>query len=174
MRVAIVGGTGPFGRALATRLREGGIEAVIGSRDAQRAAEVASELGVEGAANSDAVDGVDLVVLATKADAALDTARALKDDIGTTPVLSVASELRFADGKCLPCRSQMSLAEQLQSDLKEVGIRITSANNIVRGVAIANFLPRIGLTTLYGGQSSELENVVKQLKLDPGPFPRNG
>jgi multidrug efflux system outer membrane protein len=29
------------------------------------------------------------------------------------------------------------------------------------GVAVANFFPRIGLTTFYGGQSSELENLVK-------------
>jgi multidrug efflux system outer membrane protein len=35
------------------------------------------------------------------------------------------------------------------------------ASNALVGVAIANFLPRIGLTALYGGQSSELENVVK-------------
>jgi NADPH-dependent F420 reductase len=117
VRVAIVGGTGPFGRALATRLREAGIEAVIGSRDAVRADEVASELGVEGATNADAVRGADLVVLATNASAALDTARALKGDIGSTPVFSVASELRFAQGDCLPCRSQLSLAEQIQSVL---------------------------------------------------------
>ena len=35
------------------------------------------------------------------------------------------------------------------------------ASNAVVGVAIANFLPRIGLTTLYGGESTELENIVK-------------
>jgi multidrug efflux system outer membrane protein len=35
------------------------------------------------------------------------------------------------------------------------------ATNALVGVSIANFLPRIGLTTLYGGQSTELENVVK-------------
>ena len=52
MRVAIVGGTGPFGRALAVRLREAGFEVVIGSRDADRAAALAEELGVEGAANA--------------------------------------------------------------------------------------------------------------------------
>ena len=37
---------------------------------------------------------------------------------------------------------------------------IVAANAQV-GVAIANFLPRIGLTALYGGQSSELEDILK-------------
>lgn len=36
-----------------------------------------------------------------------------------------------------------------------------AASNALVGVAIADFLPRIGLTTLYGGQSSEIENIVK-------------
>jgi len=73
MRVAIVGGTGPFGRALAGRLRDAGFEVVIGSRDADRAAALAEELGVEGAANEHAARVADLVVLATNADAALET-----------------------------------------------------------------------------------------------------
>ena len=54
MRVAVLGGTGSFGSALATRLREVGVEVVIGSRDADRAREHASTLGVEGATNADA------------------------------------------------------------------------------------------------------------------------
>ncbi len=117
MRVAVVGGTGPFGKALATRLREAGIEVVVGSRDAERAAAVAAELGVTGAANDDAVRDVDLVVLATNADAALETARALKGDIGSTPVLSVASELEFTKAGVLPSASATSLAERLQHEL---------------------------------------------------------
>ncbi len=35
------------------------------------------------------------------------------------------------------------------------------ATNALVGVAIGDFLPRIGLTTLYGGQSTELENILK-------------
>jgi multidrug efflux system outer membrane protein len=35
------------------------------------------------------------------------------------------------------------------------------ASNASVGVAITNFLPRIGLTTLFGGQSSDLDNIVK-------------
>lgn len=118
MRIAVVGGTGPFGRALAIRLREAGYDVVIGSRDAGRAASVAGELGVEGAANADAVQAVDLIVLATNADGALDTVRTLRKDIGGTPVLSVASELQFTPGGVLPSPEAVSLAERVQAELE--------------------------------------------------------
>jgi hypothetical protein len=117
VRVAIVGGTGPFGRALATRLAGSEHEVVIGSRDAERAASAAAEVRAEGAANEDAVQAADLVVLATKAEAALETARELRDAIGATPVLSVASELRFTPVGVLPSSEATSLAERVQLEL---------------------------------------------------------
>jgi len=113
MKVALLGGTGSFGRALAVRLRDAGVEVVIGSRDADRAAEAARELGVAGAANEDAVGGADLAVLAVKADAALETAGQLADAIGGTPLLSVGSELRFAPQGVLPSHEARSLAERV-------------------------------------------------------------
>ena len=94
MRVAILGGTGKFGRAIAQRLRDEGDEVVLGSREAERARAAAEEIGVAGAANEDAVRGADIVVLAVDARAAVDTARDLAPAIGATPVLSVASTLR--------------------------------------------------------------------------------
>lgn len=118
MRIAIVGGTGPFGIALATRLREAGHDVVLGSRDADRAATAAAELGVDGTTNAEAVGSADLVVLATKAEGALDTARELRDAIGSTPVLSVASELRFSAAGVLPTPEATSLAERMQAELR--------------------------------------------------------
>lgn len=107
MRVAIVGGTGDFGLALARRLVAAGDEVVIGSRDAGRAQEKAAEVGAaRGAANEEAVSGVDLVVLATKADGTLATATALAEAIDETPVLSVASDLRSTDALSLAQRTQ--------------------------------------------------------------------
>lgn len=114
MRIAVVGGTGSFGTALARRLVAAGDEVVIGSRDAARAAETAVALGAEGATNADACRGADLVVLATKADAAIETARELRAAIGETPVLSVASELSFGPDGVIPTTDARSIAARLQ------------------------------------------------------------
>ena len=113
MKIAIVGGTGAFGRALAKRLQSRGYVVRIGSRDAQRGRERAIELGVEGGSNEEMVRDVELVVLATKSNAALDTARELADAIGETPVLCVASDLAFTDLGVLPRSAERSLAEEL-------------------------------------------------------------
>ena len=102
MKVAVVGGTGDFGLALAQQLVAAGHDVVIGSRDAERAAAKAGEVGARGAGNEDAVRDVDLVVLAVKSDAALPTAQSLAAAIVATPVLSVASELRFTKQGVLP------------------------------------------------------------------------
>ncbi len=117
MRIAIVGGTGPFGTALATRLGQAGYDIVLGSRDASRASVAARELGVEGATNAEAVRDADLVVLATRADATLEAARELRQAIGSIPVLSVASELSFSPSGALGSDELSSLAERLQTEL---------------------------------------------------------
>jgi 8-hydroxy-5-deazaflavin:NADPH oxidoreductase len=113
VKIAIVGGTGSFGRALTERLAALDYHVVIGSRDPERAAELAAVYGVEGRANADAVRDADLVVLATKSNATLDTARDLAAAIGQTPVLCVASDLRFEGGAVLPGRQGTSLAEEV-------------------------------------------------------------
>ena len=113
MKIAILGGTGPFGRALATRLKDIGEDVTIGSRDEARAKELAVVLGVRGATNEDAVAGADLVVLSVPSSAALATAGELAPKLGDTPVLCVASDLRFTEDGVEPGREHRSLAEDL-------------------------------------------------------------
>jgi len=114
----VLGGTGSFGQALAARLvAVGEDDVVIGSRDAERAHATAQSLGgnATGATNEDAVRGADLAVLAVKADGALDTARAVREALGATPLLSVASAISVQKGVgALPDPEALSLAERIQ------------------------------------------------------------
>ncbi|MGC2751941.1 MAG: NAD(P)-binding domain-containing protein, partial [Candidatus Acidiferrum sp.] len=70
-KIGILGGTGPEGSGLAYRWARAGEEIVIGSRDAQRAAETAAQLRsrigdsakIEGADNATVAAQCDVVVL---------------------------------------------------------------------------------------------------------------
>ena len=172
MKVAIIGGTGAFGRALAKRLHEIGMdEILIGSRDAERAQASAAELGVTGGRNDEIVDGVDVVVLAVKSNATLETASELATAIGTTPVLCVASDLRFTDSGVLPGRHQGSLAEEVARIVRgpvASGLQSFAAANLVDGDP--------GDALICGGDdrakelSLELAGRVSKRAIDVGPL----
>ena len=138
MKVAILGGTGSFGHALAHRLAAlAEDEIVIGSRDAARAHEAAEAIEgshVSGATNDDAVRGADLAVLAVKADAALDTARSIAAALGDTPLLCVASLIEVRKGVgALPDPEALSLAERVQELVEgpvTAGLHSIAASNL--------------------------------------------
>jgi 8-hydroxy-5-deazaflavin:NADPH oxidoreductase len=113
VKIAIVGGTGAFGRALAARWQRLGLDVTIGSRERERAERHAAVIGVQGATNADAVRDAQFVVLAVESNAAVATARDLAEAIGDAAVLCVASDLRFTKGGVLPGRSEGSLAEDV-------------------------------------------------------------
>ena len=172
MKVAIVGGTGAFGQALAKRLHEVGKDDVrVGSRDAERAQTIAAELGVTGGRNQEIVVDADLVVLAVKSDATLETASELAAAIGTTPVLCVASDLRFTKEGVLPGRHQGSLAEEVARIVRAPvasGLQSFAAANLLDGDP--------GDALICGGDdqakelSLELAGRVAERAIDVGPL----
>jgi 8-hydroxy-5-deazaflavin:NADPH oxidoreductase len=172
MRVAIVGGTGAFGRALAKRLHElGQDEVLVGSRDADRAKTAAEELGVGGGRNEEIVRDVDLVVLAVKSNATLETAAELTAAIGKTPVLCVASDLRFTPEGVMPGRHQGSLAEEVAKLVRAPvasGLQSFAAAKPVEGDP--------GDALICGGDdeakrlSLELAERVAERAIDAGPL----
>jgi len=173
VRVAVVGGTGDFGLALAGRLSEAGHDVVVGSRDAERARARAAEAGASGAANEDAVAGADVVVLAVVADAALATAAALAAAIGHVPVVSVASALRFTKAGVLPGDELRSLAERTQDLLQApvvAGLHSLAASSLSHGKAEGD--------ALVCGDDADAKSLVLELvgaivtgrALDAGPL----
>ncbi|MCU1272348.1 MAG: NADPH-dependent reductase [Acidobacteriaceae bacterium] len=87
MTIAIVGGTGPEGSGLALRWARAGEIIIIGSRDAQRAADTAVKLAekiggkssrVSGAENKAACAGAEVVVLTVPFEAQAETLKHIK------------------------------------------------------------------------------------------------
>jgi 8-hydroxy-5-deazaflavin:NADPH oxidoreductase len=94
MTVAIVGGTGDLGFALAVRLAEAGVEVVIGSRDAGRAEEAAGRAevaagasGIRGAENPEAVSEADVVFVTVPYAGQAEIYRSIRDQISAEEVV---------------------------------------------------------------------------------------
>lgn len=105
--VGILGGTGPAGRGVGVRLARGGYDVVLGSRDAQRAADVAAEFSgvgpgvLSGAANEDAA-ACDVVVVATPWDSAIATVSALREQLAGKIVISMVNALTREGKELVP------------------------------------------------------------------------
>jgi NADPH-dependent F420 reductase len=93
--IAIIGGTGDVGAALATRLARAGERVVVGSRDPQRAQQIAqrilAEIGtpakITGLSNAEAVRDADIVILAVPFEAHVETLKQLKSSFKEGSVL---------------------------------------------------------------------------------------
>ncbi|WP_419925931.1 NADPH-dependent F420 reductase [Candidatus Poriferisocius sp.] len=101
MRIGILGGTGPAGGALAVRLASEGFDTVVGSRSAERAAEVCDRLKGEwpdrglplsGADNNGAAS-CEVVVVATPWDAAATTAASVAGELAGKVAICMANAL---------------------------------------------------------------------------------
>lgn len=135
MDVGIIGGTGPAGRGLGLRLAAAGMSIAVGSRHAERAAEVVAEMtsawgerltgSLHGVGNEEAA-GAGLVVLATPWDSALATAVPLAGALEGKVLVSMASAL-VREGRemlaLVPPRG--SVAAALQAALP--GTRVAAA-----------------------------------------------
>ena len=128
MHVGILGGTGPAGRGLAARLADGGVAVTIGSRDAERAASIVTDvlarwpgrsLEISGAENGDAATA-DVVIVATPWESAVVTARALREPLAGKVVVSMANALVKEGREMLALMSPRgSMAAAIQAALPE-------------------------------------------------------
>ena len=92
--IAVIGGTGALGKGIARRLAGAGHAVTIGSRSAEKAKVTAEELGgLDYAANEDAAEGKDVVIVAVPHSSQGDTLRLIKDRIGNAVVVDTTVPL---------------------------------------------------------------------------------
>lgn len=123
MRVGFVGGTGPAGRALVTRLASVGIEVVVGSRSVEKAKTTCAEiwarwsdhhLPLEPGENLDAACA-EIVVVSTPWDAAAPTAASVASELEGKIVISMANALERGENGFQPVIPRLgSVAAQVQ------------------------------------------------------------
>ncbi len=172
MAIAVIGGTGPQGRGLAQRCALAGIDVVVGSRDAARAAEIAADLragvpgapgAIEGAANADAVARADrIVVLAVPWGAHQATLASLTETLQGKILVDMAVPL--ADGN--PRRTAMppegSATEAAQAMLGE-GCAVVGALHNVSAHVLAALDEPINCDILVCGDDLEAKRAVMEL-----------
>ncbi|MDQ1666661.1 MAG: 8-hydroxy-5-deazaflavin:NADPH oxidoreductase [Actinomycetota bacterium] len=101
LTVAVLGGTGPQGRGLARRFALAGLTVELGSRAAERAAEVAQRLvadtggRVTGAANREAAARADIVVVAVPWEGHAELLADLSDALAGKLVIDCVNPLGF-------------------------------------------------------------------------------
>ena len=98
LSIGVVGGTGEQGRGLARRFALAGHRVQIGSRDANRASEVANELGIANLTGSDNVSVVrnsDIVIIAVPWDGHEATIKSLVAELSGKIVIDCVNPLGF-------------------------------------------------------------------------------
>jgi len=154
--IGVIGGTGTQGKGLAFRFAGGGHDVVLGSREANRAAESARELGerlgaeiatskgsVSGATNSEAVERADFALLAIPFDGHDDLVASLAPELDGKVVISCVNPLGFDKsgpfGLDLGSTSAAENAQRLLPGAKVVGaFHHLSALTLISGESLAH------------------------------------
>lgn len=125
MTIAILGGTGPQGQGLAKRFARAGVPVALGSRDAARAAEIATELAaalpdgsaaITGHDNAGAVDAAEeMVILAVPWSGHNATLAAIKPALAGKILVDIVVPLKDGDPKKVDMPPEGSATEAAQA-----------------------------------------------------------
>jgi NADPH-dependent F420 reductase len=135
--IGILGGTGDQGRGLAHRWAMAGLDVVIGSRDAQRARSVATEIGfgVRGDANLEVAAVADIVVVAVPWDGHAELLESVAASVVGKIVVDCVNPIGFDDKGAYPLEvSQGSAAQQAAAILADS--RVVAAFHHVSAVVL--------------------------------------
>ena len=99
LTIAVLGGTGPQGRGLARRFAAAGLDVVLGSRDASRAASAAEALAsvgrVRGTSNAEAAAAGDIVLVVVPWDGHAELLESLRTELAGKVVVDCVNPLGF-------------------------------------------------------------------------------
>ncbi|MFD2579220.1 NADPH-dependent F420 reductase [Novosphingobium colocasiae] len=130
-RIAVIGGTGNLGKAIARRLVKGGHDVNIGSRDAARAAACAQEIGAAGGGENAAVAaGQEVVIVAVPHASQAATLAEIRDRVGSAVVVDTTVPLVPPKVMRVQLPAEGSAAMQARAALNPDTRLVTAFHNV--------------------------------------------
>jgi NADPH-dependent F420 reductase len=183
LTVAVLGGTGKEGSALAMRWALNGYRVIIGSRDGARAMERAGEmntqLGVDyliGKRNAEAAAEANVVVLSVPYDAHRDTLESVKDQLQGKVLVDITIPLQPPDIRTVHIPPGLAAALEAQQ-IVGVGVRVVAAFHSVSYTKLKNLDGDIDSDVLVCGDDADAKTDVMHLVeaagmrgIDAGPL----
>lgn len=163
--VSVLGGTGEQGRGLALRFARAGHRVVIGSRSADRAQEVAGELGerVTGASNEEAARAGDVVIVAVPWDGHRDLLESLSEALAEKIVVDCVNPLGFdKQGAFALSVEEGSAAQQAASVLPSSRV-VAAFHHISAVLLLDDSVESIDTDVVVLGDDREATDIVQAL-----------
>ena len=165
--IALIGGTGPEGRGLATRFALAGHRVIIGSRQAERGAAAASEVAavvgreVRGATNEAAVEEAEIVVVTIPFAGHRATLESLRDALRGKVVVDAVVPVRFDRGP-VPVEVKAGSATEEAAELLPESRVVGAFHNLAADLLMDPEAP-VDADVLVTGADKEAKRLVCEL-----------
>lgn len=170
--IAIIGGTGPEGRGLASRFALAGHHVVIGSRAAERGASVAAEIAttlagrdgagtIEGASNAAAAAAGEIAVVTVPFEGHRATLEALAGELAGKVVVDAVVPVRFERGPRPVEVAEGSATEQAAAVLPDS--RVVGAFHNLAAESLLDLDAPVHADVLVTGGDAEAKRLVSAL-----------
>jgi NADPH-dependent F420 reductase len=174
--LAVVGGTGKEGSAIAKRFANAGIRTLIGSRDALRAQNTANTINAslgtkfaEGYSNCEAASKAEVIALVLPYHCILGMCEELKDCVQGKIVINIASSLDPEKKSRAKINPKGSITKEIQDYYGET-TKVVAAFQNVSPEQLEKFDEKIETDVLVAGADREARNTViemiKQIGVD--------
>lgn len=165
--IALIGGTGPEGRGLATRFAIAGHRVIIGSRDAERGKAAGSELAaalgrdnVSGAGNEEAAAQAEIVVVVVPYSAHRPTLEGLREQVAGKIVVDAVVPMVFDRGPRPVEVPAGSATEEAAEILKDTGARVIGAFHNLSAEVLLEPEARVDADVLVTGADAEAKQAI--------------
>jgi 8-hydroxy-5-deazaflavin:NADPH oxidoreductase len=164
--LAIIGGTGKEGSAIAARFAKAGVRTLIGSRDAMKAQNAANKINeefkiknVEGYTNRDATSKADIVLLAVPYDGMKPILEDIKPAAAGKVIINIASSLDAEKKSRARINPAGSIAVEIQTFFGET-TKVVDAFQNISPEQLEKFDEKIETDVLVVGADRETRDMV--------------